>query len=77
MKSIKILGTGCAKCAKLMENTEKAAKKLGIEYEIQKVSDVKEIMSYGVMSTPALVLDGAVKVVGKVPAPEEIEKILK
>jgi small redox-active disulfide protein 2 len=77
LKSIKILGTGCAKCTKLMENTEKAAKKLGIEYEIQKVSDIKEIMSYGVMSTPALVLDGSVKVVGKVPTPEDIEKILK
>jgi small redox-active disulfide protein 2 len=77
MKNIKILGTGCAKCTKLMENTEKAAKKLGIEYEIQKVSDIKEIMSFGVMSTPALVLDGKVRVVGKVPSPEDIEEMLK
>ncbi len=76
MKKIKILGTGCAKCTKLMENADKAAKKLGIEYEIEKVSDINEIMSYGVMSTPALVLDGTVKVVGKVPSPEDIEKIL-
>lgn len=77
MKKIKILGTGCAKCTKLMENADKAAKKLGIEYEIEKVSDIKAIMSYGVMSTPALVLDDKVEVVGKVPSPEEIEKILK
>ncbi len=77
MKKIKILGTGCAKCTKLMENAEKAAKKLGIEYEIEKVSDINAIMSYGVMATPALVLDDKVKVVGKVPSPEDIEKILK
>lgn len=77
MKKIKILGTGCAKCTKLMENTEKAAQKLGIEYEIEKVSDINAIMSYGVMSTPALVLDDKVKVVGKVLSPEDLEKILK
>ncbi|HNY70019.1 MAG TPA: thioredoxin family protein [Syntrophorhabdus sp.] len=77
MKKIKILGTGCAKCTKLMENAEKAAKKLGIEYEIEKVSDINAIMSYGVMATPALVLDDKVKVVGKVPSQEDIEKILK
>lgn len=77
MKKIKILGTGCAKCTRLMENTEKAAKRLGIEYEIEKVSDINAIMSYGVMSTPALVLDDKVKVVGKAPSPEDIEKMLK
>lgn len=77
MKKIKILGTGCAKCTKLMENAEKAARKLGIEYEIEKVSDINAIMSYGVMATPALVLDDKVKVVGKVPSQEDIEKILK
>ncbi len=77
MKKIQILGTGCAKCTKLMENAEKAAKNLGIEYEIEKVTDINAIMSFGVMSTPALVLDGTVKVVGKVPSPEDIEKIMK
>ncbi len=77
MKKIKILGTGCAKCTKLMENAEKAAKKLGIEYEIEKVSDINAIMSYGVMATPALVLDDKVKAVGKVPSSEDIEKMLK
>ena len=77
MKKIKILGTGCAKCTKLMENAEKAAKKLGIDYEIEKVSDINAIMSYGVMSTPALVLDDKVKVVGKVPSQEDLEKILE
>lgn len=77
MKKIKILGTGCAKCTKLMENAEKAAQNLGIDYEIEKVSDINAIMSYGVMSTPALVLDDKVKVVGKVLSPEDLEKILK
>ena len=77
MKKIKILGTGCAKCTKLMENAERAAQKLGIEYEIEKVSDINAIMSYGVMATPALVLDDKVKVVGKVLSPEDLEKILK
>lgn len=76
MKKIQILGTGCAKCTKLMDNAEKAAKKLGIEYEIEKISDINAIMSFGVMSTPALVLDGTVKVVGKVPSQEDIEKML-
>lgn len=77
MKKIQILGTGCSKCTKLMENAEKAAKNLGIEYEIEKVTDINAIMSFGVMSTPALVLDGTVKLVGKVPSPEDIEKIMK
>ncbi len=52
MKKIQILGTGCVKCMKLAENAEKAAKELGIEFEIQKVQDIKEIMNYGVMMTP-------------------------
>jgi len=76
MKKIQILGTGCPKCKKLTENAEAAAKMLGIEYEIQKVSDIKEIMQFGVMMTPALVVDGKVKVVGKVPSPEEIKPML-
>ena len=73
---IQILGTGCPKCKKLAENAETAAQTLGIQYEIQKVTDLGEIMKFGVMLTPALAVDGQVKVVGKVPSPQEIEKIL-
>lgn len=76
MKKIQILGTGCAKCAKLTENAEKAAKEAGIEFEIQKVQDIKEIMNYGVMMTPGLAIDGEVKAVGKVLSVEEIKKLL-
>lgn len=76
MKKIQILGTGCPKCKKLAENTETAAKALGVEYDIRKVTDINEIMKFGVMMTPALVVDGQVKVVGKAPSPEEIGKML-
>jgi len=76
MKKIQILGTGCPKCKKLAENAEAAAKELGIEFEIEKVTDINEIMSFGVMMTPALVVDGDVKVVGKVPSPDEINRML-
>ena len=76
MKKIQILGTGCPKCKKLAENAEAAAKELGIEFEIEKVTDINEIMSFGVMMTPALVVDGDVKVVGKVPSPDEINQML-
>ena len=76
MKKIQILGTGCPKCKKLTENAEAAAKMLGIEYEIQKVTDINDIMKFGVMLTPALVVDGQVKVVGKVTSPDEIKPML-
>ena len=76
MKKIQILGTGCPKCKKLTENAEAAAKALGIECAIEKVTDINEIMKFGVMITPALAVDGKVKVVGKVPTPEEIKKML-
>jgi len=76
MKKIQILGTGCPKCKKLAENAEAAAKALGIEYEIQKVTDINEIMKMGVMMTPALAIDGQVKAVGKVISPDEVKKIL-
>jgi small redox-active disulfide protein 2 len=76
MKKLQILGTGCPKCKKLAENTETAAKDLGIEYEIEKVTDINEIMNFGVMMTPALAVDGQVKVVGKVLSPDEIKKML-
>jgi small redox-active disulfide protein 2 len=76
MKKIQILGTGCPKCKKLAENAETAIKELGIEYEVEKVTNIKEIMSFGVMMTPALVVDGEVKVVGKVSSPDEIKNML-
>ena len=76
MKKIQILGTGCPKCKKLAENADAAAKQLGIEYTLEKVTDIKEIMKMGVMMTPALAVDGQVKVVGKVALPEDIKKML-
>ena len=77
MKKIQILGTGCPKCKKLAENAEAAVENLGIEYEIEKVTDISEIMKFGVMMTPALAVDGKVKVVGKVPSVEQLKEILK
>ncbi len=74
---LEILGTGCPKCIKLEEITRKAAEELGIEAEITKVKDVKDIMNYGVMITPALVVDGVVKVAGKVPSIEDVKKLIK
>ena len=76
MKKLQILGAGCPKCRKLSENTEAAAKALGIEYTIEKVTDINEIMEFGVMMTPALAVDGEVKVVGKVPEPAAIKDML-
>jgi len=76
MKKLQILGTGCPKCKKLAENTDAATKALGIECTIEKVTDINEIMKFGVMITPALAVDGQVKVVGKVPSPDEIKKML-
>ncbi len=73
---IQILGTGCPKCKALTEAAERAAKDLGVSYEIEKVTDIEKIMSFGVMMTPALVVDGEVKVVGKVPTSDEIGKLL-
>ncbi len=76
MKKIQILGTGCPKCKKLAENAEAAAKELGIEYEIEKVTDINEIMKFGVMITPALAVNGQVKVSGKVPSVEQLKLCL-
>ena len=73
---IQILGTGCPKCKKLAESAEQAAKAAGIEYTLEKVTDINAIMKFGVMMTPGLVIDGEVKTVGKVPTPAEIEKMM-
>ena len=76
MKKIQILGTGCPKCKKLAENAEAAAKDLGIEYSLEKVTQINDIMKFGVMVTPALAIDGQVKAVGKVSSPDEIKRML-
>ena len=77
MKKLQILGTGCPKCRKLTENTETAATELGIDFEIEKVTDINDIMKFGVMMTPALAVDGEVRVVGKVVSVEEIKELIK
>jgi small redox-active disulfide protein 2 len=74
---LQILGTGCARCNALTMATEKAAQSLSLQYELEKVTDLKQIMSFGVMTTPALVVDGQVKVSGKVPSLDELKSILK
>ncbi len=73
---IQILGTGCPKCQKLEENARQAAHELNLDCQIEKVKDLQQIMSFGVMITPALVVDGVVKVAGKVPGVEDIKKLL-
>ena len=73
---LQILGTGCPKCKKLTENAEAAAEDLGIDCEIEKVTDVNEIMEFGVMMTPALAMDGEVKVAGKVAGVQDIKELL-
>jgi small redox-active disulfide protein 2 len=77
MKKIQILGTGCPKCKLLAENAEKAVKEAGIEAEIVKVTAIKDIMQFGVMTTPALAVNGTVKSAGKVLSPEDIQKLLE
>ncbi len=74
---IEILGIGCANCNKLYQNALEAVKMSGKEVEVTKVEDIKKIMSYGVLSMPALVIDGMVKVAGKIPKVEEIKGWIK
>lgn len=74
---IKILGTGCEKCTKLEKNAREAVAELGIDAVVEKVVDLKDIMTYGVMSTPALVVDDKVKSSGRVLSVEDIKKYLK
>jgi len=73
---IEILGTGCAKCHKLDELVRATVKETGVDAEVSKVEDIKKIMGYGVMTTPALVIDGKVKVTGKLPSSEEIKQLI-
>jgi small redox-active disulfide protein 2 len=76
MYKIEVLGTGCAKCTKLEELARKASEEMGIEFELVKVKEINKIMDYGVMITPALVVNGEVKSAGKVPSVEEIKKMI-
>jgi len=76
MKKVQILGSGCTKCNQLVEETKKAAASLGIEIELEKVTDFTEIMKFGVTSTPAFVVDGKVIFSGKTMKAKELEKIL-
>jgi small redox-active disulfide protein 2 len=76
MKKLQVLGPGCPKCIELAKRTDEAAKASGVDYELEKVSELKEIMSFGVLMTPALVVDGQVKVVGQVPSVDEIKKLI-
>jgi small redox-active disulfide protein 2 len=76
MKLLQILGTGCPKCNKLAATAESAARAAGVEFLLEKVTDIDQIMRFGVMMTPALVVDGEVKVMGRVPSVEEIKQIL-
>ena len=77
MVTLQVLGAGCPKCKKLTERAETAAKELGIEYEIEKVTDINDILNFGVMMTPALAVDGEVKMVGKMASVEEIKELIK
>ncbi|MDP3058612.1 MAG: thioredoxin family protein [bacterium] len=74
---IKVLGTGCANCKRLEENTKKAVQEMGIDALIVKVEDIAEIVSFGVMKTPALVVNEKVKVLGRVPSVEDIKQYLR
>jgi small redox-active disulfide protein 2 len=76
MKKIEVLGPGCPKCSKLAEETQIVAGEIGLECHIEKVTDMQKITGYGVMMTPALVVDGVVKSVGKVPSRDEIKEML-
>jgi len=76
VKLIQVLGTGCAKCTKLKENAEAAVKELGVDATVEKIEDINVITGFGVMMTPALAIDGEVKMVGKVASPEQIKKLL-
>ncbi len=77
MKKIQILGTGCPKCKLLYANAEEAVKALGVEAQIEKVEKITDIMAFGVMTTPALVVDGQVKSAGKVLTADQIAEVLK
>lgn len=75
MRQVQVLGPGCPKCEKLKQSAEEAVQQSGVEATVEKVNDINEITSFGVMMTPALVIDGEVKVVGRVPSADEIKRL--
>lgn len=74
---LQVLGPGCPRCQKLADNAEAAAKALGIEYRIEKVTDIAQIIAFGVLAMPALAVDGQVKSAGKLLSPDEIKKLIE
>lgn len=76
MKTLQVLGPGCRNCKRLAENAEAAAKELGIEYSLEKVTDIQAIAEAGIMRTPGLLVDGKVMISGRVPSVEEIKAVL-
>jgi small redox-active disulfide protein 2 len=76
MKKLQVLGPGCPKCNELAKRTAEAAEASGVDYELEKVTELNKIMSFGIFMTPALVVDGEVKVVGMVPSVEEIKRMI-
>ena len=76
MRKLQILGTGCAKCRMLTDHAEQAATELGLEYTLEKVTDINDIVSFGVVATPALVVDGDIKVAGRVPTVEALKRLI-
>jgi len=76
MKKLIVLGPGCARCETLAQLTAQAADQLGIEYELEKLTDIKQFANYGLMMTPGLVVDGELKVHGKVPPLEQLKALL-
>lgn len=76
MRRIQVLGPGCAKCERLWKNAEEAVRQSGIESQVEKVTEISEIVAFGVLMTPALVIDGQVRAVGKIPSADEIAAML-
>lgn len=77
MKKLQVLGPGCARCEKLAEHTKTAADELGIDYKLEKITDITQITSFGIMMTPALAVDGVVKSSGKVPSVGELKELIQ
>jgi small redox-active disulfide protein 2 len=77
MKKLEVYGPGCARCEKLAEHARAAAEELGIEYTLEKITDIEKISAAGVFLTPALAVDGKLKLVGKVPSPQELKPLLR
>lgn len=76
MKRIQILGTGCAKCRMLADHAEQAARELGLDFTLEKITDINDIVAFGVTRTPALAVDGEVRIAGRVPSVEALKSLI-